>query len=167
MISPIITKVLRTAPPTLEIDIRIHVTQYGSVSIPSQGSRSTFSSGDHGISTSSRQRDLEKVVIADKQASAMLNLSAVSLILGRPNIPAILKEEADAVHGGRMGVSGTLFSISRPKQNLLKYCEPEVCGPNSMVHSTRSALGMNVSGPAAVMKGGASVSLFVEVFGYA
>ena len=35
-----------------------------------------------------------------------------------------------------------------------------------MVHSTRSALGMGVSGLAAVMKGGASVSLFVEAFGY-
>jgi ferric-chelate reductase len=97
----------------------------------------------------------------------MLDLSAVRLILGRPNIPDILKEEADAVHGGRMGVSGTLFPTSKPEQNVLKYCESEVCGSNSMVHSTRSALGMNVSGPAAVMKGGASVSLYVEVFGYA
>jgi ferric-chelate reductase len=170
LISPTITKVLRTAPPTLEIDIRIHVTQHDSGSIPSQKSRSTFFSENHEISTSSHQRDPEKVVISelsDKQASSMLDLSAVSLISGRPNIPDILKEEADAVRGGRMGVSGTLFSISRSKQNLLKYRDPEVCGSNSMIHSTRSALGMNVSGPAAVMKGGASVSLFVEVFGYA
>jgi ferric-chelate reductase len=44
--------------------------------------------------------------------------------------------------------------------------ELEVCGSDSMVHSTRSALGMGISGPTAIMKGGASVSLFVESFGY-
>jgi hypothetical protein len=51
--------------------------------------------------------------------------------------------------------------------DMLRYDDPKVCGSDSMVHSVRSALGMSVSGPAAVMRGGASVSLFVEGFGYA
>lgn len=97
----------------------------------------------------------------------MLDFSVVKLNVGRPDIPNILKEETDAGRGGRMGVSGTIFCILKNKVDILKYCEPKVCGSNSMVHSTRSALGMDVSGPAAVMKGGASVSLFVEGFGYA
>jgi len=44
--------------------------------------------------------------------------------------------------------------------------KPELeCAIGSMVHSTRSALGMASQDLSAIMKGGASVSLFVESFG--
>jgi len=39
----------------------------------------------------------------------MLSLKEVTLCLGRPDISDILKEEADATVGRRMGVGGRLF----------------------------------------------------------
>ena len=40
-----------------------------------------------------------------------------------------------------------------------------VCGSDSIARSVRSTLRMGAAGPASIMKGGASVNLFVESFG--
>jgi ferric-chelate reductase len=42
-----------------------------------------------------------------------------------------------------------------------------VCGSASVAEATRKALGFSLAGPAQIMKGGASVMLHVESFGYA
>lgn len=48
-----------------------------------------------------------------------------------------------------------------------EYYPLSVCGSDSMVQSSRSALGLGTAGMKAVLKGGASVSLFIEGFAYA
>jgi hypothetical protein len=165
MISPAITKALCTVPQYLSTDIHIHITGNSTTS-PVSGS--TLPNEGYENSTSTHHRDAEKVACPEPSDKKPLDLRTVMLNVGRPSIPDILKEELDAMCGGRMGVSGTYFCIVK-SIDILRECDHElkVCGSDSMVNSTRSALGMSVSGPAAVMKGGASVSLFVEGFGYA
>ena len=66
-----------------------------------------------------------------------------------------------------MAVWGLLVSSHARVCRLRADRDRTVCGSESMVQSSRSAVGLRTSGIGAVLKGGASVSLFVEGFGYA
>ena len=117
LISPAVTKAIRTAPPTLRIDIHIHVTRHSSNSTPNPVSESTRSSEECMNSSSSQAHDPGKMFVAgspEKQTSdvkSMLDMSVVKLHSGRPNISSILEEESGVARGERMGVSGRFFCI--------------------------------------------------------
>jgi len=64
----------------------------------------------------------------------------------RPNLKQTLREEADFTDG-RMGVT--------------------VCGSHLVAAAVKDALGFSISGPSAIMKGGPSITLHTEAFGYA
>jgi hypothetical protein len=135
LVSNFKTNALRDIPSTLNVDVRIHVTQRINSCLGSESGECEDSPSGH---------------ISEKQQSptvSVLGLGDMAPILGRPDIHNILKEEVDATYGGRVGVG--------------------VCGSDPIVRATRSALGISICGPGAVMRGGASVSLFVESFGYA
>ncbi|KAF9238235.1 ferric reductase NAD binding domain-containing protein [Melanogaster broomeanus] len=70
----------------------------------------------------------------------------IKMASGRPDLKAIFSEQ---MHGavGRMSVS--------------------VCGPQGLAQSVRRALCFPVSGPYIILRGGPSVTLYVESFGYA
>ncbi|KAF7980574.1 hypothetical protein HWV62_37747 [Athelia sp. TMB] len=136
LIKPALVKSFSTQSHGLSVDIRIHNTgpprAIGSEEyLEKSAASSSTSVQDTAISHTDTLGALPGVTIRD----------------GRPDIAAIIREEAQAVRGGRMGVA--------------------VCGSDSMVQSSRSALGLETSGIGAVLKGGASVSLFIEGFGYA
>jgi len=78
---------------------------------------------------------------------SLLEDPAVQITSGsRPNLNRILREEADSTNG-RMGVT--------------------VCGSQSIAGAVRDALGFSIAGPSSIMKGGPSIILNIEAFGYA
>ncbi|KAH7925255.1 hypothetical protein BV22DRAFT_452820 [Leucogyrophana mollusca] len=76
----------------------------------------------------------------------ILSMPGVRMEPGRPDLDRMLKEEAAAATG-RMSVS--------------------VCGSQAIARSVRHALRFPVSSPSNVLRGGPSVTLHVESFGYA
>ncbi|KAF9788128.1 ferric reductase NAD binding domain-containing protein [Thelephora terrestris] len=72
---------------------------------------------------------------------------AVQITSGsRANLKYILQKEADLTCG-RMGVT--------------------VCGSQSITATVKNALGFSIAGPSTIMKGGPSITLHTEAFGYA
>ncbi|KAK0199621.1 ferric reductase NAD binding domain-containing protein [Desarmillaria ectypa] len=78
---------------------------------------------------------------------SFLGLDSVNVYQGRPDISQLLPEQAEATRGGRMSVT--------------------VCGSRAVAQSCRSALQFPLRNAATVLRGGASVTLHVESFGYA
>ncbi|KAF5361182.1 hypothetical protein D9758_009046 [Tetrapyrgos nigripes] len=76
-----------------------------------------------------------------------MEISGLQLLLGRPAIGKIVVEEAEEARGGSMCVA--------------------VCGSQSIASCVREALRFPTAGPASIMRGGASITLLVESFGYA
>jgi len=73
--------------------------------------------------------------------------SAVHVTEGsRPDFRTLLQEQADLTTG-RMSVS--------------------VCGSHAIANAVKQALGFSIAGPSSVLKGGPSITLHVEAFGYA
>ncbi|CDO76209.1 hypothetical protein BN946_scf184819.g9 [Trametes cinnabarina] len=75
--------------------------------------------------------------------SSLLNFTAIQVVQGRPDLPVLLREEVEATTG-RLSVT--------------------VCGSSSIAQSCREALRIPMT---ATLKGGPSVVLHVESFGYA
>jgi hypothetical protein len=109
LISSAVTKVLHDAPPQLKIDVRVHVTRKSITDLES----ALVSSEMDNHSSSDRDKASEKIGFQESSDGhtaplrAMLDHSVVKLNFGRPDIPQILKEQADATCGQRMGVAGT------------------------------------------------------------
>jgi ferric-chelate reductase len=95
----------------------------------------------------------------------LLNLSCVTVATGRPDLCAMLQDEAEGARGP-MSVSGRAAFFT-PHQNILAYLDLLVCGSESVANAVRSALQSPVAGPIAILKGGPSITLHVESFGYA
>jgi len=64
----------------------------------------------------------------------------------RPNLKQLIQEEVDLTDG-RIAVT--------------------VCGSQSVSTAVKDALGFPIAGPSSIMKGGPSITLHVESFGYA
>ncbi|KAF9653624.1 hypothetical protein BDM02DRAFT_3086890 [Thelephora ganbajun] len=81
------------------------------------------------------------------RSPSLLEDPAVQITRGsRPNLKQMLQEEADFTEG-RMGVT--------------------VCGSQSVAAAVKDALGFSIAGPSKIMKGGPSITLYTEAFGYA
>ncbi|OSC98885.1 iron reductase [Trametes coccinea BRFM310] len=85
----------------------------------------------------------EGTAVGRSRPPSLLDFSAVQVIQGRPDLSSILREEVEAADG-RLSVT--------------------VCGSQGVASACRSALRIPMS---AVLKGGPSVVLHVESFGYA
>lgn len=147
-ISDVLEQALALAPESLKIDIRIFVT---APSKPSDCSDLDYESVEKSGSTSAELTPTQtpisekKIVISPSDYSVLTNLSSVKISSGRPFLAELLAEEAEATNG-------TMWVT--------------VCGSQSLVKAVRKGLSFPVSGPSAVLRGGASVSLHVESFGY-
>ncbi|KAH9950834.1 iron reductase [Amylocystis lapponica] len=128
---------LEAAPPHLTISIRIFVTA-GPAKAPNA------LADDAGSVLSAASRYSSPTVRSD--APILLNFPMVEVTHGRPDLVRLLREEA-SVNTGLMSVT--------------------VCGSQAIARACRSALSLPVSGPAKVLRGGPSVVLHVESFGYA
>ncbi|KAI0777451.1 iron reductase [Trametes elegans] len=132
-VSDALAKALDLAPSDMEIAIRIFVTSGDATSLaPGQ-----TPSEDDSVH-SSENTDPEKT-----RASSLLNLAAVQVSVGRPDLPALLRNEIES-GTGRLSVT--------------------VCGSQGIKQACRSALKVPIT---SVLRGGPSVVLHVESFGYA
>ncbi|KAJ3896621.1 ferric reductase NAD binding domain-containing protein [Lentinula edodes] len=78
---------------------------------------------------------------------SLSSLAPFQMVQGRPSLATLLQEEAEETRGGSMWVT--------------------VCGSRSIASAVRKGLQFPVAGPSTLLRGGATVSLHVESFGYA
>ncbi|KIJ60858.1 hypothetical protein HYDPIDRAFT_97841 [Hydnomerulius pinastri MD-312] len=140
-------RALQLAPPSLSVSIRIHVTGAPATIEPlprlyGNGEGSEPSDDD----SRSEIVELEGGKAMEKSKDSLLAIESVKVENGRPNLPAMLREEVECATG-RMSVS--------------------VCGSQAVARSVRRSLRFPVSSPLNVLNGGPSVTLHVESFGYA
>lgn len=136
-ISNAISNALLRVPPSLHVDVRIYVTG-GTLESVQWDSTSVDSDKNSSSSSSTTSRN---------GPPSFLGLESVNVYQGRPDISQLLPEQAEATRGGRMSVT--------------------VCGSRAVAQSCRSALQFPLRNAATVLRGGASVTLHVESFGYA
>jgi ferric-chelate reductase len=146
----------------LTIVIRIHVTSGVLNHIDWGGSEYTLAQCSlEGAKT----RDAHISEVAKRSPiPSILDSPVVEVVEGRPDLEAILSEEARMAKE-EMSVCGASYASGSPPTNSAD--SSAACGPDSMVRATRAALQFPVSGPTIVLNGGANVVLHVESFGYA
>ncbi|KIK79113.1 hypothetical protein PAXRUDRAFT_162169 [Paxillus rubicundulus Ve08.2h10] len=139
-----VIRALHLVPPSLSVSIHIHVTgvPVTTESLPRLEDHSEKTREDPNSDIIENQDG--KAV--EKNKDVLNSMEAVKVENGRPNLPAILREEVECATG-RMSVS--------------------VCGSHGIARSVRHALRFPVSSPLNVLRGGPSVTLHVESFGYA
>ncbi|OJA15479.1 hypothetical protein AZE42_06345 [Rhizopogon vesiculosus] len=129
-------KAVELAPRSLAVSIRIFITGR----LPTAESESVLSSPIE-------KKHREHIVTQNVSFSSLsLTPHDVKMENGRPNLGALLKEEASTT-SGRMSVS--------------------VCGSQGIARAVRHALRFPLSRPSTIFNGGPSVTLHVESFGYA
>ncbi|KAG7095016.1 hypothetical protein E1B28_005810 [Marasmius oreades] len=135
---------LLLAPSGLEIVIDIFITRFNA-EMPSLTSNSGGTATPDESSLSSSKKDLSQDL--NNSTSSLLALGVVRTFNGRPDLSAYLQEQAELAGDGHMGVA--------------------VCGSQSIANAVRKGLSFSVAGPHRVLRGGVSVTLHVETFGYA
>ncbi|KAL0581255.1 hypothetical protein V5O48_000738 [Marasmius crinis-equi] len=143
-ISEAMCNALLLAPQSLEISVDIFVTR-SDTDLPTLDSESSGPETPEELSPTSSKKDLAKEL--GTSTSSLLSLRGVRTFSGRPDLKRYLQEQADLTGDGRMSVN--------------------VCGSQSIANATRGGLSFSVAGPRNVLKGGPSVTLHVETFGYA
>lgn len=144
-IDNVLIRALRLAPPSLSISIHIHVTS-APTAINTLPQSYGLDDDAKPVRDDSHSEAVELQKAAEISNNSLFAIESVKLTHERPDLQAILREEAKAATG-RMFVS--------------------VCGSQSIARSVRSALRFPVSSPLSVANGGPSVTLHVESFGYA
>ncbi|KIK90705.1 hypothetical protein PAXRUDRAFT_151340 [Paxillus rubicundulus Ve08.2h10] len=139
-----VVRALHLAPPSLSVSIRIHVTgvPVTTESLPRSEDHSEETGDDSNLDIV--EKDNAKAM--EKTKDLLHAMEAVKIENGRPNLHATLREEVECATG-KMSVS--------------------VCGSQGIARSVRYALRFPVSSPLNVVRGGPSVTLHVESFGYA
>ncbi|KAH7925260.1 hypothetical protein BV22DRAFT_1011594 [Leucogyrophana mollusca] len=135
-----LVKAVQLAPSSLTVSVHIHLTGPPIVVAPIATSLGEIES----LHTTSVGHAAPELSLKDKES--IMFMPGVRIENGRPDLGRILKEEA-AMATGRMSVS--------------------VCGSQGIARSVRHALRFPVSSPSNIMKGGPSVTLHVESYGYA
>jgi len=153
-ISDMLVQALTQAPDSLKIDIRIFVSgsSRSSESLDLRTYDYAEDSGSASAESTPAQTPISEkgVGIPSSDSVSMLKLThlpSVKVSQGRPILAKLLAEEAEETSGGSMWVT--------------------VCGSHSIANAVRKGLRFPVSGPSVVLRGGASVTLHVESFGYA
>jgi hypothetical protein len=154
------------------LDLRIHVSRAGG-SVPALSHDSEEKLGQSLVSPTEKQGsvytaakesrpDITAVEEVSTQGGHSTPLRHASLFtrLGRPDIPAIIREEIEASKGP-ISVNGKLFYCYLS----LKTQPIPACGPTRLTNAVRSALNSGPAGPSAILHGGAPVSMHIENFG--
>ena len=149
-------RVLETAPPALHISVRIHVTATATLSL-------SLSQPMSPTSLASPMSPLSPISGFDeKKGGALDNLSALSKTswhTGRPNVEILLQETIASAMGS-VAVNGTC-----PALLYRHHCSRlTVCGPHAVARDVKRVL--RGHGPSSVLRGGPSVSLFIDSFSF-
>ena len=152
-----VCRALQLAPPSLTVSIHIHITR-GSAAIQ----RGT---GHDGREVRQR-RDPRSASAESTEMGDMLAFDSVRVENGRPDLAKMLGEEVQSATR-KLSVSGE-SCITELSSHILIHMRysTAVCGSLGMAQSVRQALRFPVSSPSNVLRGGPSVSLFVETYGY-
>ncbi|KAK1227107.1 hypothetical protein PQX77_009940 [Marasmius sp. AFHP31] len=144
-ISEALCNALQLAPQSLEITIDIFITRPNSDIAVSNLNYASGSNSPDEITPSSSKKDL--VTGLTTSTFSLLSQRGVRISNGRPDLFTYLQEVGEMTRDGHMNVS--------------------VCGSQSIANAVRGALSFSVAGPRKVLKGGATVTLHVETYGYA
>ncbi|KZT06675.1 iron reductase [Laetiporus sulphureus 93-53] len=136
-VSDALKQALELAPPHLNVNILIHVTAGEPLPVSNQRAYD-----DDSIHDDSEGKLNEK----NSTSISLLDYSSVRLCSGRPDLQTMLRDVV-AISTGRLSVT--------------------VCGSQAVARACRNALRFPVSSPSSVAKGGPSVILHVESYGYA
>ncbi|EPQ59825.1 hypothetical protein GLOTRDRAFT_71520 [Gloeophyllum trabeum ATCC 11539] len=150
-VSAAIAKALATTPPSMSISIHIHLTSSPQEPLPNSPEAwdddSVHNGRTRGALTNQESSESIGKEKAGSTISTLLDVDAVTVQDGRPNIGALMKEELDTATG-RMTVC--------------------VCGSEGIARAVRSSLLINpLAGSNSVIRGAPSITLHVESFGYA
>ncbi|KAH7909461.1 ferric reductase NAD binding domain-containing protein [Hygrophoropsis aurantiaca] len=132
-----LAKAVQIAPSSLTVSILIHITNPRAQIVTPSGESESVHTVSEG------QARTEKP-LGDSQFNT--SIPGLNIVHGRPDIEKLFQEE-------------TVLAVGSMSVN--------VCGSQGIVQSVRSALAFPVSSPLNVMRGGPSVTLHVESFGYA
>ena len=146
-----LVKVVQLAPPSLTISIRIFITRPLSMA--------ESQSPDSVPSSPIEKKGTHDPIVTMSDLPLLSLLSGVKVNHGRPNLDALLKEEA-SITPGRMSVNGKYGNLRHVQATY----RPTVCGSQRIARAVRRALRFPVSGSSTGMP---SVTLHVESFGYA
>ncbi|KAJ3974707.1 ferric reductase NAD binding domain-containing protein [Lentinula raphanica] len=159
-ISSVLARALSLKPDTLKVDVRIFVTGRSAPNSPdvpdleydSREATPSISSVDvdtpHNPDFSKKSQRANDSLVDDRLSTpALRDLPMVTVMQGRPPLADLLREEAEETRGGSLCVS--------------------VCGSQSIANAVRKGLQFPISGPSSLLRGGASITLHVESFGYA
>lgn len=141
---------VQECPSTMQLDIRIHVTQQAvNVVLPNGTAPSTDTMAPiEGKSDS-----------FEKSTTSLSHFQSVKVVHGRPDIRALIDEEVNC-SAGRVSVDGK--SANSSESLLLIACA--VSGPSSLADGVRSALvSCESARPSAVLRGTPRTTLHVEV----
>ncbi|KZT06684.1 iron reductase [Laetiporus sulphureus 93-53] len=136
-VSKALKQALELTPPSLNVNILIHVTAGEPLPVASEKAYD-----DDSVHDDSASKSQEK----GSATISLLDYSAVQLFPGRPDLHALLRNEVATATG--------CLSVT-------------VCGSQAIARACRTALRFPVSTPLNVAKGGPSVILHVESYGYA
>ncbi|KIM25520.1 hypothetical protein M408DRAFT_315075 [Serendipita vermifera MAFF 305830] len=151
--SEVITSAANNVPGTLDLDLRIHVTGAGGL-VPTLGHGSEermpitpTSPVEKSGSTKGSHAEIahiEEVSTQGGHSTLTRDTSVYKTRFGRPNIPAMIREEIEASTGP--------VSVN-------------ACGPSRLTKAVRATLRSGPAGPSAVLRGTAPVSMYIENFG--
>ncbi|KII85536.1 hypothetical protein PLICRDRAFT_320170 [Plicaturopsis crispa FD-325 SS-3] len=155
-ISKTLSRALLLAPSSLEISIRFYITRgRGYINakpaaplppMPHMGFQGNDSNFTVDSTNWEKFSESSHSTVGAPGGAAITNFPAVRVHSGRPDMRQVLLEEAEAT-SGRMSVS--------------------VCGSQSLARAVREGLRFPAASPANIMRGGPSITLNVEAFGYA
>ncbi|KAJ3815726.1 ferric reductase NAD binding domain-containing protein [Lentinula lateritia] len=156
-ISLVLAKALSITPDSLKVDVRIFVTGSDVPDLGYELPEATPSTSSVGCAqTPVSEKAPEPIAFGNQcddlienlpSLSSLAPFRSVTMMQGRPSLATLLQEEAEETRGGSMWVT--------------------VCGSQSIASAVRKGLQFPVAGPSTLLRGGATVSLHVESFGYA
>jgi hypothetical protein len=157
---------------TIDLDLRIHVSRTSGL-VPALGDDSEDMLGPSAAAPTEKQGTFYATA---KESHPSINAVVEELStqgghstpprhaslftrLGRPDIPAIIREEIEASKGP-ISVNGKVFYCLV----CLKAKPIPACGPARLTNAVRSVLKSGPAGPSAILHGGVPVSMHIENF---
>ncbi|PVF96481.1 hypothetical protein CPB86DRAFT_507131 [Serendipita vermifera] len=170
--SDVLAVAAATAPTTLDLDLRVHVTRANGI-VPSLNELTEEKApvtpisptSKEGFDTPKKESRTDVLAINEDRSSQGGShspiRSAFATHFGRPNIPEIIQKAIEE-SSGPVSINGIVLVPSTPSIILITIL---ACGPGRLTRAVRGSLRGGAAGPSAASHGGVSVSMYIENFG--
>lgn len=157
----------------LDLDLRIFVTQGSSKGVPileMEEQNQPPSPASEEIKEMKEETD--KAAFPDRSTASLADLIHVGggrmqVVSGRPDIHRVIDEELAASDGLNVSVDGQINLNDHSPLADNQACFITVSGPSGLAASVRRVLAKSkLSSPSAALRGGPSVTLHTETFGW-